>query len=98
MIDELHCNYPIFPFSWSFRSIVDIMDKSNTNRVIKDNSDDVQIVGGSVYIKSANRLTHEGEWTCNVHNSLGSEKQKLKLIVTGNKIKSILCLLNSFPI
>ena len=87
MIEKPHCNYPNFPFSWSFRSIADIMDKSNTNLVVKDNSDDVRIVGGSVCIKSANRLTHEGEWTCNVHNSLGGEKQKLKLIVTGNKIK-----------
>ena len=62
------------------------MDKSKTNRAVKDNSDDVRIVGGSVYIKSVNRLTHEGEWTCNVHNALGGEEIKLKLIVTGNKI------------
>ena len=63
------------------------MDKSTTNRVVKDNSDDVRIVGGSVYIKSVNRLTHEGEWTCHVHNALGGEKIKLKLIVTGTNIK-----------
>ena len=64
------------------------MDKTKTNHKIKDDSDGLRIVGGSVYIKAANRLIHEGEWTCHVHNSLGGEKMMLKLIVTGITVKS----------
>ena len=59
------------------------MDKSEANQNVKDNSNGIRMIGGSVYIKSANRLAHEGEWTCHVHNSLGGEKTKLKLILTG---------------
>ena len=50
---------------------------------MNDNSYGVRLVGGSVYIESANRLMHEGEWTCHVYNSIGSEQIKLHLIVTG---------------
>ena len=50
---------------------------------MKDNTYGVRLISGSVYIASVNRLMHEGEWTCNVKNSLGSEKMILQLIVTG---------------
>ena len=55
-------------------------------RVLNNNSEfGIQLVGGSVYIKSANRLMHEGEWTCHVYNSLTMESEQIKihLIVTG---------------
>ena len=61
----------------------DRLTKSQTPRIVKDNSYGVRLVAGSVFILKASRLMHEGEWTCTVKNSLGSEKIKLNLIVTG---------------
>ena len=52
-----------------------------------------------MYIEAANRLMHEGEWTCHVRNSLGSETMRLNLVVTGLQISiSPLAVLKNVPI
>ena len=79
--------------SWSVRSMSDYVAKTNAGRIVKDNSYEARLVGGSVFIKSATRLMHEGEWTCHVKNSLGSEKMKLRLVVKGRVRKCFLRIL-----
>ena len=54
---------------------------------MKDHTRGVRLIAGSVYIAAANRFLHEGEWTCHVQNSLGSEKMRLNLVVTGMQIR-----------
>ena len=81
------CKISIF-FSWSVRTNVDqIATDLAAPRFVKDHTRGVRLIAGSVYIEAANRLMHEGEWTCHVQNSLGSEKMRLNLVVTGMQIR-----------
>ena len=81
------CKIAIF-FSWSVRTNVDnIATDLAAPRFVKDHTRGVRLIAGSVYIEAANRLMHEGEWTCHVKNSLGSEKLRLNLVVTGMQIR-----------
>ena len=74
-------------FSWSVPTNVNhIATDLAAPRFVKDYTRGVRLIAGSVYIEAANRLMHEGEWTCHVQNSLGSEKMRLNLVVTGLQI------------